>query len=321
MWNALAAAGLLSAAAVAGITTSYNRDIAAARAVALAGSKIAQTARGPIEYAIRGDGSPVLSIHGAGGGWDQGLIIAEMLGSGHRFIAPSRFGYLRTPVPSDSSFAAQADAHAALLDTLRIDRAVIVGTSAGATSAVEFALRYPERTSALILLVPRGYAPEGSAAVDDAMSSRIVMNVVMRGADFAWWSLSRLSRGSVVRFLGVPPEVDSQASPEAQAKTTRMIESILPLSARLKGLEVEGAHEVTPRPLEEIKAPTLVISAKDDLFRTLPAARYAAEHIPGAKLIVFETGGHLFVDRETEVEAAVTSFLSQLAERASLPLH
>jgi pimeloyl-ACP methyl ester carboxylesterase len=38
--------------------------------------------------------------------------------------------------------------------------------------------------------------------------------------------------------------------------------------------------------------PTLVISARDDLFNTLPAAEFAASAIPNAKLIVYETGGH-----------------------------
>ena len=85
----------------------------------LAGGSIVETVLGKIEYADVGDGMPLLSIHGAGGGYDQGLLIAEALfGDGFRVIAPSRFGYLRTPVPRDASPAAQADADAALLDVL-----------------------------------------------------------------------------------------------------------------------------------------------------------------------------------------------------------
>jgi len=70
------------------------------------------TARGPIEYAVQGHGIPVLAVHGAGGGYDQGLLVAgNAFGEGYQVIAPSRFGYLRTPVPPDVSPAAQADAH------------------------------------------------------------------------------------------------------------------------------------------------------------------------------------------------------------------
>jgi hypothetical protein len=62
--------------------------------------------------AEKGSGIPLLSIHGAGGGYDQGLAnAAGFVGAGFRIIAPSRFGYLGTPVPPDISPAAQADAH------------------------------------------------------------------------------------------------------------------------------------------------------------------------------------------------------------------
>jgi hypothetical protein len=44
----------------------------------------------------------------------------------------SRFGYLRTPLPKDAAPAAQADAHACLLDALHLSRVPILGISAGA---------------------------------------------------------------------------------------------------------------------------------------------------------------------------------------------
>ena len=51
-----------------------------------------------------GDGPPVLIVHDAGGGHDQGLdFAAPLVDSGFRAIAMSRFGYLRTPIPTDAS--------------------------------------------------------------------------------------------------------------------------------------------------------------------------------------------------------------------------
>ena len=110
------------AAAVSGLTyTSYRRDIDRARGRVSTGSQIVQTPCGPIQYAVAGDGPPVLVVHGAGGGYDQSLDFAEPLArSGFRVIAMSRFGYLGTPLPTDASAAAQADAHACLLDALKI---------------------------------------------------------------------------------------------------------------------------------------------------------------------------------------------------------
>ncbi|HET6371293.1 MAG TPA: alpha/beta hydrolase, partial [Nitrospiria bacterium] len=99
----------------------YRRDIRRARERVSTGSRIAETSCGPIEYAVAGEGIPVLVVHGAGGGFDQGLDISmPLVQNGFRLIAMSRFGYLRTPLPEDASAAAQADAHAALLDALNV---------------------------------------------------------------------------------------------------------------------------------------------------------------------------------------------------------
>jgi hypothetical protein len=134
---------------------SYRRDIRNARDRVLTDSQIVQTPCGQIEYAIAGDGPPVLVVHGAGGGYDQGLEIGEPLAnSGFRVIAMPRFGYLCTPLAGDASAEAQARAHTCLLDALKISRAAIVGASAGAPSSMQFALMYPDRCNALVLLVP-----------------------------------------------------------------------------------------------------------------------------------------------------------------------
>ncbi len=69
---------MLGAAVVAGglLTLTYllyRRDIGPAYERISTGSQIAPTRCGPIEYAVKGEGPPVLVVHGAGGGFDQGL--------------------------------------------------------------------------------------------------------------------------------------------------------------------------------------------------------------------------------------------------------
>src|SRR3712207_796876 len=84
-----------------------------------AGSRVASTTKGPIEYALLGEGPPVLVAHGIGGGYDQGLLVTRLTDDRpFKLICVSRFGYLRTPMPLDASPEAQADAYAALLDSL-----------------------------------------------------------------------------------------------------------------------------------------------------------------------------------------------------------
>ena len=318
---------LLASVAVCGaiVYGIYRREISEIRTRVRQGSNLAATTAGMVEYASQGDGRPVLVVHGAGGGYDQGLLIAaSFLGRGFKVIAPSRFGYLRTPVPADTSPAAQADAHAALLDRLGVDKAIVVGVSAGVPSATQLALRHPDRVAALILVVPGLNAPGHRVEVDKSLTSRLVTRVVMAGADFAWWSAMRVApRSTLVRFLGVPPELDA-AAPAAERNGVRaVIESVLPVSARLPGLHIETMGDLESWPIEAIHAPTLIIAAADDLYNTLPGARHMAERLPGARLVVFETGGHLLVGRQDEVREAVADFLSaagaQLVPEAAMP--
>ncbi|HJP67382.1 MAG TPA: alpha/beta hydrolase, partial [Sphingomicrobium sp.] len=247
--------------------------------------------------------------HGAGGGYDQGLLIARDFGARYRRIAPSRFGYLKTPVPDDDSAAAQADTHAALLDFLGIHQSIVVGASAGAPSAIELALRYPERVSALILLVPRTYHPTQAVGADESVPSQAVLKLVEASADFLFWLAMRVSRGSVVRFLGVPPEVEANASQQERERVTQIMQSILPLSARVAGIEVDGRAKMEPWPLERLSVPVLIISAEDDLYKTLPGARLTAEGIPGAELRILKKGGHLMVGQQAQVRDWTEAFL------------
>ena len=143
----------------------YHHDMQRARARIATGSRVASTACGPIEYAESGSGPTVLVVHGAGGGFDQGLEFGRAIATmGYRVIAMSRFGYLRTPAPRQPSIVLQAAAHACLLDTLGIDSAAVIAVSAGAPSALEFALKYSARCPALVLLAPGWFpAPPSNA--------------------------------------------------------------------------------------------------------------------------------------------------------------
>ena len=149
----------------------YRADLRRAVQRVSSGSVLASTRCGQIEYAVSGHGPPVLVIHGAGGGFDQGMLLGrELAGRGYRAIAVSRFGYLRTPLPLDASPEAQADAHACLLEALGIDRAGVIGVSAGAPSAMQFAIRHRQRCSALVLLVPLAWHPEQPGETSEAPS-------------------------------------------------------------------------------------------------------------------------------------------------------
>ncbi|MDH4233017.1 MAG: alpha/beta hydrolase, partial [Nitrospirota bacterium] len=136
----------------------------------------------------------VLVVHGAGGGYDQGLELGgQLVRGGFRVIAMSRFGYLRTPLPTDASPAAQADAYACLLDALNIKRVGLVGVSAGAPSSMQFALRHPERISSLVLVVPAAYAPRAGDAsrIGERRGVPFFMDMALQ-SDFLFWTASKV---------------------------------------------------------------------------------------------------------------------------------
>ena len=135
--------------ATACVCVMFAHDLAAARARLAGRSQTIEKSFGTMEYAVMGEGEPLLIVHGAEGGFDQGLdMTGAMAGRGYRLIAPSRFGYLRSTTPGDPTTAMQADAYVQLLDHLGIDKVVVVGISAGAWSSLQFAIRHPDRCRA-----------------------------------------------------------------------------------------------------------------------------------------------------------------------------
>jgi 2-hydroxy-6-oxonona-2,4-dienedioate hydrolase len=292
----------------------FDHDIKQATARAAQGSLLAATSCGPIEYQEAGVGVPLLMVHGSGGGHDQGMAFAGSLAQyGIRVIAMSRFGYLRTPMPPDASPAAQADAHACLLDALGIRRAAVLGGSAGGPSAMQMAIRHPGRVSALVLLVPLAYRPgplENSVSPLARWTESVMMRLV--GSDFLFWAGRNLAPDLLIRYLlATPPEQVAAASPQERARVNAILNQILPVSARAEGLRSDSVlgKGLARYPLELIRAPTLLISARDDGYGTYASAEYTASQIAGAKFIGFDTGGHVWVGHDDEVQAEIVKLL------------
>src|SRR5512142_2339558 len=195
----LTAATAIAAGATALAYRSYRKEIKAAREPIESRSQLIQSAGGPIEFGESGDGPAVLVVHGAGGGFDQGLDVGRaFLGDGFRIVAPSRFGYLGTPLPDDASAEAQADAHARLLDALKLDRVPVVGISAGSPSAMQLCLRHPDRCSALVLLVPLAYAPKAARRNQPSALFGIVLNAIT-SSDFLFWTVMKFAYSTLLR--------------------------------------------------------------------------------------------------------------------------
>ncbi len=273
------------------VSWRFDIDMQRARAHAAQGSVLVATRCGPIEYQEIGTGKPLLAVHGSGGGHDQGMAFASGLAAhGIRVIAMSRLG---------------------------IPEAAFMGGSAGAPSALQMAIRHPDRVSALVLLVPLAYKPPTQANSAPPLSPSVealMMRVI--GSDFLFWSGIHVARDQVIKVvLATPPELLAHASPQERARIDSMIDNILPVSQRAVGLRSDTASSkhLQPAALESIHMPTLVISVRDDRYGTYASAKYTSEHIAGAKFIGFDQGGHTWVGHDEEVQAAIVELLMPTA--------
>ena len=317
--------GVLAAgSALAGIgygSYAFSRDLETARRRVSGSSRTVETLLGALEFAVAGRGPPLMMIHGTGGGFDQGLTFASgLVRRGHRIISPSRFGYLGSDFPSDPSSENQADMLVALMDHLGVARLPVAGGSAGALSAVQLALRHPDRCTGLVLLVPaanvRGRDPVVMSAVQQFMVERLLRS------DFLYWTALNTAPDRLVgTLLATDPELLAQVSARERRRAYRILEEIMPISARARGLENDARLAGSPARIDftRIRVPTLVISVEDDRFGTAATAREMAGAIPDSRLVIYPSGGHIWLGHDDDVTGEITEFVATLPPPALMP--
>jgi pimeloyl-ACP methyl ester carboxylesterase len=255
-----------------------------------------------IEYACAGNGGgpAVLFIHGTPGGYDQGLLMAQRIGSSRlRVIAPSRPGYLATALDVGKSPRDQADAFADLLDALSISRAAIVGLSGGGPSSIRFAARHPERCAALVLI---------SAVACKRMPAerpllwRFALSTVL-ASDFAAWLLFKSAE--TVTWASRHRLLEGRDPPSYQ-----LLKTLVPLSLRQEGLDNDTAEfaAMAGEMPAGVSCPALIIHGTEDRLVPIRHAQQAAAAIPHAELVT-APGGHDVFFRSDDLASRVAAFL------------
>jgi pimeloyl-ACP methyl ester carboxylesterase len=255
-------------------------------------------------YEVTGNGPPVVFVHGFTLDmrmWDDQVA---PLATSHRVLRYDLRGFGASSNPTVGESFSHVDDLLALLDHLGIERAAVVGLSMGGWVAQEFALKYPDSVSAVILvdsvLGGRPWSPEASAPLE---------SFFRLGAE------GRLDEGKAV-WLAAPIFACSRR--------------IAPVAARLEEMVREyGCWELLNEdpqlPLDppaidrlpEIAAPTLIIVGEEDIldFHEI-AARFAAE-IPGARTVVLPDAGHMAnMDAPDAFNRVLLDFLAEVAPHA-----
>lgn len=276
-----------------------------------------QTAFGSVELARFGAGPAVLALHGGLGGFDQALLLARSaLGEGAPFdvLAPSRPGYLGTPLGSLASPEAQADLYAALLDTLGIERVLVLAISAGGPGALAFAARHRERCAGLVLVS----ACTGRLDVPARVRARLpVFRVLSRLPGLVglmgWMTARQPEQAARASILDDGVRAATLAHAEAGPLMRALQESIFhQMARRLPGTlsDTDRLAALPPVFADPPGVPTLVIHGTAD--RVVPFAH--GERLDGsAELMAIAGGEHvcLFTHLD-DVRARVAAFLDRL---------
>ncbi|MGH8237172.1 MAG: alpha/beta fold hydrolase [Steroidobacteraceae bacterium] len=266
-------------------------------------SVVVQTARGPIEYATIGTGYPALFLHGTPGGYDQvyeatKLAIERGQPQLLRVIAPSRPGYLRTPLSVGATPEQQADAFKDLLDVVGVDKVVVFGGSGGGPSALRFVLQYPERCAALVL------ASAITQRLEETPPQGGVLGKFFQ-TEFGRWLFGGVFLDNLQRIN----PTDTKVRPLGEI----VLKSTYPFAARAAGRLNDGDQysRLARWPLADIKCPTLIVHGTADTIVPFAHAQFAHEQIVGSRLEAFEGGDHFIsVAYSTKIDALVAQFVA-----------
>jgi pimeloyl-ACP methyl ester carboxylesterase len=207
---------------------------------------------------------------------------------------------LRTPLDSGRSPENQADLYAAILDTLHIERAAILGFSSGGPSAVHFAARHPDRTTVLLLdtaiLLP--FEPPISTLQRATLESSFVVWLSYQAARRKPQLMTPFAVGGMSR--GLTRERKKAASAWITSDRSRLhsfqeaLASVAPQKYREPGWTNDQANEaaLAPLPFVDISAPTLIAHGTNDGIVPLEHAANAAGRIAAAELILVDEGHH-----------------------------
>lgn len=260
---------------------------------------VTRTRAGIIEHTDDGHGQPLLAIHGGVGGFDQSWLLARALvdeNAPFRVLAVSRPGYLGTPLAVGDTPERQADAFAALLDTLGVERAVVAANSAGGLPAIQFALRHPTRCAGLILVS----CVSGPLGISAATLVRLRVGRVLArtpGIPTLLRHVVDAHPAIAARQLISDPDLAAQtlADPAGGPLLRALMREVFIRPAdRMPGIinDVASLRDSRPLPLAEVAVPTLVVHGTRDSIVAAEHGRRAARLIPGARFVALVGGEH-----------------------------
>lgn len=250
-------------------------------------------------YEQAGSGHPLVLIHGftlTTQMWDEQFAI---FARHYRVIRYDMRGFGRSDQPTEEPFTAVDDL-CALLDVLGVGSTFVLGLSRGGSVAIDFALAYPERTSALVLVDPALHGWTWSEDFSQSMDELAII-AQTQGVEAARR-----------HWLAHPFFLPARERPELAARLAQIVASYSGWS----WLHASSERDVdlpTPRPLEQISIPTLLVMGERDIEEFQAIANQIASAIPQLMKHVLPGVGHMANMESPEAfNEAVLHFLRKL---------
>src|SRR6266480_7447399 len=102
-------------------------------------------------------------------------------------------------------------------------------------------------------------------------------------------------------------------------RRNELVDGFFPASARHAGLanDIRTTIPVAPDlPIEQLRMPVMLVSAADDPYKTADVVRYSAGRLPTAKVVIFESGGHVLLGQDDRVRREVRGFVGAVVRDA-----
>jgi pimeloyl-ACP methyl ester carboxylesterase len=241
--------------------------------------KLATLGSVELEYDIVGSGEPVVFVHhGAGADWFAPLCREPSLTSRYRLVRYHRVGYAgSSPLVPPLTFAREARNFRDLMAYLDIERAHVVGHSASACIALQFALDAPRQTQSLALLEPALMAVPSPPEVSRALELYRAGDV-----DAAVDTFLRATCGDGAR--AILENVLPGATEQARADAATFFEHELPALRR---------WPFGPDEAREVATPVLAVLGEESDARFRQRQQLLREWLPAAEPFVLPEAGHL----------------------------
>jgi pimeloyl-ACP methyl ester carboxylesterase len=263
-----------------------------------------------LHYLERGEGSPIVLLHGNGAMIEDWLTsgLFDRLAARHRVIAFDRPGFGHSERPRSTIWTAEAQAAliAEALAELGVEQPLLVGHSWGTQVALALALNHPELPRGLVLMGGYYYPTLRADALFSAPAALPVVGDAMR------YTVSPLLAAAIsplaVKKVFSPAPVPDSFSAFPLEMTFRP--SQIRAEAAEAGMMIPGAVALGKR-YDELDLPvTIIAGSGDKMVFPGPQSERLHEALPGSRLHLVEGAGHMVHHSAT---AEVAGFIEEAA--------